>query len=348
MRAYPCETDQSSEIRMTGRSETSRCPRNELLSATPDRASMRKDGLIRSTILAGLLAITLALGAGSGLGANTRAQPQAPDSLEAGPSLVAAGDIASCSSNGDEATAALLDGLAGTIATLGDHAYESGTEQEFAECYDPSWGRYKSRTRPSAGNHDYGTNGAAGYFAYFGAAAGEPEKGYYSYDLGTWHIVVLNSNCSQIGGCGGGTPQERWLRDDLAAHPVACTLAYWHHPRFSSGEKYGTNEQMTPLWQALYEHGADVVLSGHEHNYERFAPQDANGNLDEDRGIRQFVVGTGGKSLYGFGAPLPTSEVRNAEASGVLMLRLHATGYDWKFVPVPGTLFDDTGAWPCH
>ena len=291
---YHYKIEQSSEIRVKDQSDATRCPNNDPLLVTQGRESRRNVGLIRSTILAGLLAIAVALGTGAGLAANTGAQPEGPNPLEADPILVAAGDIASCSSGGDEATAALLDGLPGTIATLGDHAYDSGTPQEFANCYGPSWGGHKSRTRPTLGNHDYGTSGATGYFDYFGADAGEPGKGYYSYELGAWHIVVLNSNCSEVGGCSGGTPQEQWLRKDLAAHPTACTLAYWHHPRFSSGEKYGTNEQMTPLWQVLYEHGADVILSGHEHSYERFAPQDATGTMDFERGIRQFVVGTGG------------------------------------------------------
>jgi hypothetical protein len=309
---------------------------------------MGKGGLIRSTVLVVLLAITVAVGSGNGMAASTWAQSEVPDLFDADPILVAVGDIASCSSDGDEATAALLDGLSGTIATLGDHAYRSGTPQEFADCYDPSWGRHKDRTRPAPGNHDYETSGAAGYFDYFGAAAGEPGKGYYSYDLGTWHIVVLNSNCSQVGGCGEGTPQEQWLREDLAAHPATCTLAYWHHPLFSSGMEHGGNESMQPVWQALYDAGADVVLAGHEHNYERFAPQDATGATDLERGIRQFVVGTGGKSLYEFGEALPASEVRNADAMGVLMLRLYATGYEWEFVSIAGALFEDTGTWPCH
>jgi hypothetical protein len=304
--------------------------------------------LIKSTALVVLLAITVAVGTGDGLAVSTRAQSLTPDPLETDPVLVAVGDIASCSSDGDEATAALLDDLPGTIATLGDNVYRNGTPQEFAECYDPSWGRHKDRTRPAPGNHDYETSGAAGYFDYFGAAAGEPGKGYYSYDLGTWHIVVLNSNCSQVGGCGDGSSQEQWLREDLAAHPATCTLAYWHHPLFSSGTEHGGDEAMRPIWHVLYDAGADVVLVGHEHNYERFAPLDPTGATDPERGIRQFVVGTGGKSLYRFGEPLPASEVRNAEAMGVLKLRLHATGYDWQFVPVPGALFDDTGAWPCH
>lgn len=148
--------------------------------------------------------------------------------------LVGAGDIASCASDGDEATANLLDAIGGVVFTLGDHAYRTGTPIEFAACYDPSWGRHKSRTRPAPGNHDYYTAGAFGYFDYFGGAAGDPDKGYYSYNLGAWHIIVLNSNCSKIDGCGPGSPQEQWLRADLAAHPAKCTLAYWHHPRFSS------------------------------------------------------------------------------------------------------------------
>jgi hypothetical protein len=266
------------------------------------------------------------------------------------PVLLAAGDIASCASPGDEATAALLDRLGGTIATLGDTVYISGTSQEFATCYHPSWGRHKRRTRPAVGNHEYGTAGAAGYFDYFGAAAGDPSKGYYSYDLGTWHIVVINSNCSQVGGCGAGSPQEQWLRADLAAHPAACTLAYWHHPRFSSGDVHGSNAVLEPIWRALYEHRADVVLSAHEHNYERFAPQDSTGQLDWDRGIRQFVVGTGGRSHYdGFITPiLPHSEVRNGDTFGVLRLTLHATGYDWQFIPETGKTFTDAGSGTCH
>jgi hypothetical protein len=263
--------------------------------------------------------------------------------------LVAAGDIASCSSSGDEATAALLDGISGTVLTLGDNAYDSGTPSQFTNCYQPSWGRHKARTRPSAGNHDYLTASASGYYGYFGAAAGDPTKGYYSYELGAWHIVVINSNCSQVGGCQAGSPQEKWLRADLAAHPAACTLAYWHHPRFSSGTSHGSSTTMQPIWQALYDANADVVLSGHEHNYERFAPQNPAGQADAARGIREFVVGTGGKSHYGFGTPLPNSQVRNSDTSGVLKLTLHATSYDWRFVPESGKTFTDSGSnFACH
>jgi acid phosphatase type 7 len=262
--------------------------------------------------------------------------------------LLAAGDVASCASSGDEATAALLDRLGGTIVALGDNVYDSGTSQEFATCYTPSWGRHKSRTRPAVGNHEHGTAGAAGYFGYFGGAAGDPSKGYYSYDLGSWHIVVINSNCAQVGGCGAGSPQEVWLRADLAAHPATCTLAYWHHPRFSSSRGHGNNPEMAPIWQALYEHGADVVLSGHDHTYERFSPQDSAGNLDRDRGIRQFVVGTGGRSHYEFGTVLPQSEVRNGDTFGVLQLTLHLSGYDWQFFPETGKTFTDAGSGTCH
>jgi hypothetical protein len=263
--------------------------------------------------------------------------------------LLAAGDIASCSSSSidDEATAKLLDNLTGTVATLGDNAYESGTASEFSNCYKPTWGRHKSRTKPAAGNHEYQTSGAAGYFGYFGAAAGDPKKGYYSYKLGSWHIVVLNSNCSKVGGCGASSPQETWLRQDLKAHPTKCTLAYWHHPRFSFGQ-YDDNTATQALWQALYDHGAEIVLAGHDHNYQRYAPQTPSGAKNTTRGIRQFVVGTGGKSHYGLGSPPPNVEKFNGDTIGILRLTLRATGYDWKFVPVAGKTFTDTGSASCH
>jgi hypothetical protein len=274
---------------------------------------------------------------------------------EQGPTLIAVGDIADCAEPGDEATAALVRRIDGTVATLGDHAYPSGSQQQFAECYDPSWGTVKTRTRPAPGNHDYETRNANGYFAYFGGAAGDPGRGYYSYDLGAWHIIVLNSNCDAVGGCEAGSSQGQWLRADLAAHPASCTLAYWHHPLFSSGKEHGGEEAMRPAWEMLYQAGADVVLAGHEHNYERFAPQDPNGQLDAQRGIRQFVVGTGGKSLYGFGRPLRTSEVRSAESFGVLGLTLRPNGYDWAFIPTGargGNRGDsrviDDGSGDCH
>jgi calcineurin-like phosphoesterase family protein len=256
--------------------------------------------------------------------------------------LIAAGDIADCRTLGDEATAALLDGLKGTVALLGDNAYESGTEQEYRDCYHPTWGRHKARTRPSPGNHEYRTPGAAGYFAYFGAAAGNPAEGWYSYDLGAWHVVSLNSELPVA----AGSAQEQWLRADLAAHPARCTLAYWHRPRFSSA-RHGNNAGMQPLWQALFDAGADVVLVGHDHVYERFAPQRPDGTPDAARGLRQFTVGTGGRDLYEFNAPVVNSEVRFNQTFGVLELTLEADAYAWEFIPVSGT-FRDTGRAACH
>jgi hypothetical protein len=264
------------------------------------------------------------------------------------PVVVGAGDIADCNSPGDEATASLLaDRPGATVVTFGDNAYEAGTADEFARCYDPTWGAAKKRTRPAPGNHDYATPDAAPYFAYFGRRAGEPGTGYYSYDLGAWHVVALNSNCSAVS-CAAGGDQEQWLRRDLDAHPAGCTLAYWHHPRFSSGSHHGSSADVAPLFQALYDGGADLVLAGHEHNYERFAPLDPAGHVDKAKGIRTIVVGTGGRSHYEFGPALPGSEVRNADTFGVIELTLHATSYDWAFVPEPGTTFTDEGTADCH
>ena len=264
------------------------------------------------------------------------------------PVLLAAGDIASCSSSGDEATAALLNANpSAVVATLGDNVYDNGTAAEFANCYDPSWGGSKPRTNPSAGNHDYGTAGAAGYYGYFGASAGDPAKGYYSYDLGAWHVIALNSNCSIVS-CSAGSPQEQWLRADLAAHPSVCTASYWHHPRFSSGTTHGSSTTVAPLWQALYDGNADLVLEGHEHNYERFAPLNPSGQVDTARGIRSFVVGTGGRSHYTFGTPITGSEVRNSDTFGVLQLTLHANSVTWQFVHEAGKTFTDSGTQTCH
>jgi hypothetical protein len=257
--------------------------------------------------------------------------------------LVGAGDIAACSDDNDEATARLLDDISGTIFTTGDNVYPDGTADEFANCYGPSWGRHKERTRPSAGNHDYHTEDAVGYFDYFGSLAGQPGMGYYSYNRGAWHIIVLNSNIAVE----AGSPQEQWLRADLATYAVDCTLAYWHHSRFTSGSVHGSNVDMQPLWQALYDFGADVVLGGHEHNYERFAPQDPQGNPDPSKGIRQFVIGTGGSSLYAFGDTIANSEVRSNDTHGVLKLILLPTSYSWEFIPVAGKTFTDAGNAPC-
>ena len=258
--------------------------------------------------------------------------------------LVGAGDIASCAYDTDEATAKLLDSIPGTVFTAGDNAYESGTAREYARCYAPTWGRHKARTRPSPGNHDYRGRGADPYYAYFGAAAGPAKHGFYSYDLGGWHIISLNSNIPMD----AGSTQERWLRHDLARHHALCTLAYWHHPLFSSGTTHGSSPAVRPLWQALYDAGADVVITGHEHQYERFAPQTPSGVLDTARGIREFVVGTGGARLYRFGPATLNSEARDNTTHGVIKLTLRPNGYDWEFVPVAGGSFRDSGSAKCH
>lgn len=258
--------------------------------------------------------------------------------------LVGAGDIAVCGDNNDEATAKLLDDIAGTVFTTGDNAYDEGTHSEFSRCYHPTWGRHKARTRPVPGNHDYETSNAAGYFRYFGDAAGDPRKGYYSYDLGAWHIVVLNSNVSMR----AGSPQEQWLKADLAASTKRCTVALWHHPRFSSGTHHGNDSRSQAIWNVLYDAGAELVLVGHEHNYERFAPQTATGVADTARGVRQIVIGTGGRGFYPFGTPLPTSEVRHTGTFGVLKLTLSDGSYAWEFVPVAGKTFTDSGTDTCH
>jgi hypothetical protein len=264
------------------------------------------------------------------------------------PVVVGAGDIADCASSGDEATAKLLDDISGTVYTTGDNAYESGTTTEFSECYEPTWGRHKARTRPSVGNHEYETADAQGYFDYFGSAAGDPKKGYYSYDLGEWHIVSLNSMCEHVGGCEATSPMVRWLEQDLASNPKPCTLAYWHNPLFSSGY-HGSDPKMKPSWEALYAADAEVVLNGHDHDYERFAPQSPSGAADSARGLREFVVGTGGRELRPFRTTIEAhSEVRNAHTFGVLKLTLHPDGYEWKFVPVAGATFTDSGASRCH
>lgn len=232
-----------------------------------------------------------------------------------------------------------------SVLTTGDNQYEAGRLDDFQRSYSASWGRVKAITRPSPGNHDYNTADARGYFSYFGPVAGRRAKGYYSFDLGDWHLVALNSNCGEVGGCGRGSPQEKWLRRDLAAHPSTCTLAYWHHPRFSSA-LHGNSAAPAAFWRALYDAGADVVLNGHDHAYERFAPQDPRQRADR-AGIREFVVGTGGRSHYGFGTPEPNSEVRNSHTFGVLELTLRADGYDWRFVAEAGGTFEDSGSDTC-
>jgi hypothetical protein len=257
--------------------------------------------------------------------------------------VLAAGDIARCTIlGGAAATARLLDRLPGTVLTLGDNAYESGTPREFETCYAPTWGRHLDRTRPAPGNHDYLTRNAAGYFGYFGERAGPHGRGYYSFDLGTWHIISLNSAIP----VGPRSPQGRWLAEDLQAHSRDCVLAYFHIPAFSSGP-HGSNLDMMALWRQLVAGGADVALSGHDHHYERFAPLDARGRPDPVAGMRQFVVGTGGGGVYRIERVAPHSEVRENGSYGVLKLVLLPGRYEWTFVPVEGRSFTDGGTGTC-
>ncbi len=267
--------------------------------------------------------------------------------------LVGAGDIVGCSNlAGAEATAKLIDAIPGTVFAAGDLAYENGTYEEFQKCYGPTWGRFKARTRPTPGNHEYNGAPATGYFRYWDGRAGDPGKGYYSYDLGSWHIVVLNTNCgvAQLGGCAEGSPQETWLKQDLAAHPNTCTLAYGHHALFSSGlfPKHAEHPELRAFWQDLYDAHADLVLAGHEHSYERFAPQNPEGNPDPEHGIREIVVGTGGRSHTPLGYAKPNSEVRDDKTYGVLKLTLSPGKYRWEFLPTPGKPFRDSGEGSCH
>jgi acid phosphatase type 7 len=243
---------------------------------------------------------------------------------------------------------AILAANPDAVLALGDNQYEDGTLAEYQNSYDLSWGRFKNITRPVIGNHEYRTGGGTGHFDYFGGLAGDPSKGYYSYNLGNWHFIALNSNCSKVGGCSVGSPQETWLRADLAANPTACTLAYWHHPRFSSGA-IGNNTAYTAFWNALYNAGAEIVLVGHDHNYERFAPQTSAGVADP-KGIRQFVVGTGGKNWTSIVSVQPNSEARQSGIYGFLKLKLHASSYEWDYVVEPnrGYSFTDSGSENCH
>lgn len=266
------------------------------------------------------------------------------------PVLVGAGDIASCEDlSGAYATAKLIEKIPGTVFAVGDLAYPDGSPEQFANCYDPTWGRFKDRTRPAPGNHEYHSNGASGYARYWGSVAGDPQNAYYSYDLGQWHIIALNSECTRVGGCDEASPQGKWLQQDLKQHPTGCTLAYFHKPLFSSGLAHGNDIEVKPLWDILYHAGADVIISGHDHDYERFAPQNPEGRLDVAHGIREFVVGTGGKNSHRrFTTAVAHSEVRNADTFGVLKLTLHPAGYDWQFVPQQGKTFTDTGTGTCH
>lgn len=287
--------------------------------------------------------------------------PQLVISTTAAPAVAAVGDMVCGPNNayfGDgsgldgncqhEAVSDLLvDGGYAAFLALGDTQYEDGQLHNFRRIYDPSYGRVRSITRPVVGNHEYRDPGADGYFDYFGSAAGSRSRGYYSFDVGDWHLIALNSNCSKVGGCHATSAQARWLRADLAANPADCTLAYMHAPRFSSG-RHGSTPYLAPLYEILYLADVDVLLSGHDHSYERFAPQDPGQRHDPARGIRQFVVGTGGKNLYGFETVERNSEARNDDTHGVLELTLGADAYSWRFVAGPGRGFSDDGSTRCH
>jgi acid phosphatase type 7 len=268
--------------------------------------------------------------------------------------LVGAGDIASCKDlSGAEATAKLIEKIPGEVFAAGDLAYEKGTAAEFANCYDKTWGRFKNRTHPAPGNHEYASMNGSPYFDYWGNQAGPPEKGYYSFDLGVWHIVALNTNCTvpDLGGCDNGSEQDLWLQKDLAAHPNSCIVAFGHHALFSSGifKKHAIHPELRQFWEDLYKAHADLVLTGHEHSYERFAPQDPNGNLDQKDGIREIVVGTGGRSNDPLGFATANSEVRNVTSFGVLKLTLWPGKYTWEFIPVDAVNgFHDSGKGTCH
>ena len=274
--------------------------------------------------------------------ASTTLSPTASGDVSA--TLIAAGDIAACDEDADSATATLVESLEGIVATLGDNVYPAGSDATYAQCYDPVWGGFLDRTRPAIGNHDMQDDAGAAYHRYFGDRAGRPGEAWYSYDLGAWHVVVLDSNC-EIVACAPGSPQHEWLLADLAASDARCTVAYYHHPRFSSGP-HGDYPPVAPLWDALEAAGADLVLAGHDHLYERFAPQAPDGSPDPS-GIRQITVGTGGKALYAAERVAPNSELIIDDTFGVLQLTLHADAYDWRFLTVDAVVAD-AGTGACH
>jgi hypothetical protein len=273
----------------------------------------------------------------------------APDAA-APVTIVAAGDIGQCfgapaAASAAARTAALVTPQDSLVLTLGDHAYDDGTPAEFANCFHPTWGAFKSRIFPSPGNHDYYTPGGEGYFTYFGAQAGPDRAGYHSFDHAGWHFISLNS----VADVSAQSAQYRWLMSDLAkSGDSLCTIAYWHHPAFNSGANYGSILEMRPIFDALHSAGVELVLSGHEHIYERFAPQKSDGTADPARGVRQFVVGTGGHELNPMGSPIPNSEFRYNAGWGVLRLTLGQGNYGWQFMPAGGGAAIDSGTGSCH
>lgn len=267
--------------------------------------------------------------------------------------VYAAGDIADCikkpaaASMAAQTSRLIIAGLendkSARVITLGDNTYPVGKPEEFENCYEPTWGRFKERTLPSPGNHDYAQPLAAPYYNYFGELAGPERRGYYSTQLGHWQIISLNSNLD---------PQQMqkqldWLKDELSKNSQQCRLAFWHHPAFSSGG-HGNNDKMRPVWKLLAEAKTDIVLAGHDHDYERFVPLNANGEQDDQHGIRSFVVGTGGAKLTPMFLPKSITEIRDNSTNGVLKLSLHEKSYEWEFLPVPGKNFSDKGKADCH
>jgi len=336
------------------------------IDAKNDRSRMMRIG-ISSLVLVLLCALAMwatweanaAPGARAGRAPADRARQKRDDakrakSLPKSYVLVGAGDIAGCSSlAGAAATAKLIEQIPGTVFAAGDLAYDRGTVEEFSKCYDTTWGKFKDRTRPTPGNHEYNSPGGLAYFAYWGERAGPWGKGYYSYDLGKWHVVALNTNCDApgVGGCGAGSEQEKWLKKDLQEHAKSCIVAYGHHALFSSGlfKRHAVHAELRELWRDLYAAHADLMLVGHEHSYERFAPQDPDGHPDPKNGIREIVVGTGGRSHDPLGLATPNSEQRNSDTFGVLKLTLSPERYVWEFIPVNGEEgYHDSGEGSCH
>jgi hypothetical protein len=337
---------------------------------TPTGTSFTDTGLSPGTAYSYTVKAIDAAGNLSAASAALSVSTPVPPPSGSDPVIAAAGDIACDPSNGNfnggagsgssckmKAASDLLVGAGlAAVLPLGDNQYYCGGLAAFKASYDPTWGRVKSITRPAVGNHEYLTSGgtgcdssnagARGYFTYFGSAAGAQSQGYYSYDVGAWHLISLNSQCSQAGGCSSGTAQGQWLANDLATHKNKCTLAYWHIPLFSSGGRASANTKS--FWDQLYAAGAEIVLTGHDHIYERFAPQTPAGAADPARGIREWVVGTGGANHTSLATTFANSEVRNASTYGVLKLTLHATSYDWRFVPIAGSSFSDSGTGSCH
>lgn len=300
------------------------------------------------------------------LGACAHTSPGLPKTDD--PVIAAAGDIGCDPTNKDfNAGAGTTDACAAratsdilvelhpaAVLVLGDEQYPCGDTGAFTASYDPTWGRVKAVSRPVPGNQEYNQDAgcsidgqARGYFDYFGKAAGNAGEGWYSFNIGSWHVIALNANCDAIGGCDAGSPQEAWLKNDLTADTALCTLAFWHQPRFGSGS-HGNDLSTAAFWDDLYAANADLVLNGHDHGYERFAPQDPGQQPDSEHGIREFIVGTGGEDHGSIHEVQPNSEVQNADTFGALELSLHPAGYDWLFAPVAGSTFTDSGSGTCH